>query len=455
MSRLWIKLTLAFLVVALVAVATVALLSARATGEEFRQYVVAAGTAGQTTWADQAISYYADHGGWDGVGTLLATLGPGGAGWGRGRMNGAGPNLAIADASGQVVASRSGEMVGERVPDAVLAQGIPLALKGAPIGTLLALRSSNVVLDTQEQAFLDRVRISVVWAAALAIILALALGLFFSRAVTAPIEHLTKAAAAITSGDLKQHVTIRGQDEISKLGHAFNGMAVSLAEAETLRKNLVADVAHELRTPLTIIQGTLQAILDGIYPLEMAQVADLYDETQLLTRLVDDLHELTLADAGQLRLDRAPVDVVALARAAIARFGAAAEAAQVELALEAEETVPAISGDADRLEQVLRNLISNALRHTPAGGRVVVSVQSVDGYVRLQVADTGTGIAAEDLPHLFDRFYRGDKSRSRRGGGAGLGLAIVRQLVIAHGGQISVDSRDGAGATFMVVLPTA
>jgi signal transduction histidine kinase len=236
---------------------------------------------------------------------------------------------------------------------------------------------------------------------------------------------------------------------------------------------MVADVAHELRTPLTVIQGNLQAILDGVYPLDTQQVAGLYDETRLLTRLVDDLRDLALAEAGQLRIERLPVDLYGVAKTAVAGFAAAAEAAGVTLALDGEERkTPAVDaagsgapasgevgmeavvdGDADRLAQVLRNLLSNALRHTPAGGAVTVRIRQSEGRVQLQVADTGSGIAPEDLPNVFDRFYRADKSRSRRGGGAGLGLAIARQIVLAHDGDLTVESRPGAGATFTVTLP--
>jgi two-component system OmpR family sensor kinase/two-component system sensor histidine kinase BaeS len=232
-------------------------------------------------------------------------------------------------------------------------------------------------------------------------------------------------------------------------------MTVSLAQAETLRKNLVADVSHELRTPLAIIQGNLQAILDGVYPLEMAQVAGLYDETRLLTRLVDDLHLLALADAGQLRLERLPLNLADLARQTVAQFGPVAETSGVRLELAADDDAPTVVGDADRLAQVFRNLLSNALRHTPAGGCITMRVAGADQQIVTQVIDTGSGIATEDLPRVFDRFYRGDKSRSRRDGGAGLGLAITRQLVVAHGGQIEVASTPGAGTTFTITLPAA
>jgi len=454
-NRLWVKLTLAFLAISLAAIGVVAVVALRATGEQFRQYVVASGMAGQPTWAQTLTEYYAAHGSWDGVDELLAQLGPGGMGMGRGRgaTGAGGPNLAVADTAGHVLASKTGELVGELLPASVLAQGLPLALDGQSIGTLLNVRSADVVLDAQGQAFLRQVQTSLVWAALLAALLSLALGVLVSRLLTAPLARLTRAAQAVAGGDLSQRVSVQSQDEIGALGDAFNNMTTSLAEAEALRKNLVADVSHELRTPLSIVQGNLQAILDGVYPLEMAQVASLYDETRLLTHLVDDLHDLALADAGQLRLELAPVDLIQLARTAVGQFAPIAEAADVKLELEAGEAVLVIEGDADRLAQVLRNLLSNALRHTPAGGRVALRVARSGEKIQVQIADTGSGIAPEDLPHVFERFYRGDKSRSRRGGGAGLGLAIARQLVSAHDGELTVVSEPGLGTTFDITLP--
>ena len=457
MNRLWIKLTLAFLAISLAAIGVVAALSLRATGEQFRQYVVASGMGSQSAWAQAVTEYYAARGSWAGVDALLAQLGPGGMGMGRGRAStgGVGPNIAIAGVDGRVLASRTGELVGETLPIGVLAQGVPLTLNSQRIGTLLNVRPGEVVLDAQGQAFLRQVQTSLVWAAALAAGLSLLLGVLVSRLLTAPLASLTRAAQAVAGGDLSQRVAVRSRDEIGELGGAFNRMTASLAEAETLRKNLLADVSHELRTPLTVVQGNLQAILDGVYPLEMAQVAGLYDETRLLTRLVDDLHDLALADAGQLRLERLPVNLADLARTTLGQFSPVAEAAGVKLELAAAEDVPDILGDPDRLAQVLRNLLSNALRYTPAGGRVTVRVARSGAQVAIQVADTGSGIAREDLPHVFDRFYRGDKSSGRRRSGAGLGLAIVRQLILAHGGQIEAGSEPGHGTTFAITLPAA
>ena len=458
MNRLWVKLSLAFLAISLAAIGVVAVLSARATREQFHQYVVASGMSGQAGWAQILTDYYAAQGSWVGVDAVLAQLGPGGMGMGRGRTAGAGagPNFAVADPAGRVLASKTGELVGEVLPANVLAQGMPMTLDNRVIGTLLNVRPVDTVLDAQGQAFLQQVQKSLVWAALLAAVLSLGLGVFVSRLLTAPLARLTGAAQAIAAGDLSQRVQVQSKDEIGDLGTAFNGMAASLAEAETLRRNLVADVSHELRTPLTIIQGNIQAILDGVYPLEMAQMAGLYDETRLLDRgWLMTCTTWPWRTAGQLRLERAPVNVSDLARTAVGQFDPVAEAAGVKLTLEAIKEVPEVLGDADRLAQGLRNLLSNAIRHTPAGGQVVMRVGRTGEQVTIEVADTGAGIAPEDLPHVFDRFYRGDKSRSRRGGGAGLGLAITRQLITAHGGRVEVTSTPGLGTSFVITLPAA
>ena len=373
MNRLWLKLTAAFLVVSLAAIGVVAALTLRATDNEFRQYVVATGMGNQTVAAEVLAEYYSGQGSWDGVEQLLGQLGRGAMGMGRGPMGTgagatamAGPNLAVADPSGRVIASRTGELVGEILPQTVLAQGAPLVVGGEHVGTLLNVRAADVVLDPQAQTFLSRVRASLLLAVAGAVVLSLVLGVLFSRLLTAPLARLTFAAEAIAGGDLSQRVEVDSNDEIGDLSHAFNEMAASLDKAETLRKNLVADISHELRTPLTVVQGDLQAILDGVYPLEMAQVASLYDETRLLTRLVDDLHDLALADAGQLRIERTPLDMTELARAAVGQYAPVAEAAGIGLGLDADGPAP-VEGDADRLSQVLAQPAEQ--RSPPHAGR--------------------------------------------------------------------------------------
>ena len=231
-------------------------------------------------------------------------------------------------------------------------------------------------------------------------------------------------------------------------------MASDLETAESRRQNLLADVAHELRTPLTVIQGNLRALLDEVYPLTTEEVARLYDQTRHLTKLVKDLHELSQAEARQLSLNKTTVDLVSLIKQVGNAFRPIAEAESLHLRVELLGKIPTIHADQARLTQSVHNLLSNALNHTPADGTITLQVEHIDSKIQIRVTDTGAGIAAEHLPHVFARFYRVDKSRTRDKGGTGLGLAIVRAIAKAHGGQVEVNSAGiGQGSTFIIYLP--
>lgn len=278
-------------------------------------------------------------------------------------------------------------------------------------------------------------------------------GMVMSRSLTAPLNNLVSAARGLATRDFSQRVTASGTDEMRAVAIAFNDMADQLEQAETLRRNLLADVAHELRTPLSVLQGNLRAILDEVYPLEQAEIVRLYDHTRFLSRLVNDLHELAQAEAKKLPLDRQAIDLGQLIKNSVETFQPTAEAKQVALRVELPATLPPISVDAARLRQVLQNLLANALRHTPAGGSITVKAATHHQVVDLTVRDTGEGIPSEHLPHIFDRFYRTDPARGRDRGGAGLGLAIARAIIEAHGGTIQAASLPGQGTQFMIQLP--
>jgi len=279
-------------------------------------------------------------------------------------------------------------------------------------------------------------------------------GLLMSRRMTAPLNELAEAARAIGARDLSRRVTVKGTQEIMDVAQAFNQMAEELESAEILRQNLLADAAHELRTPISVIQGNLRAILDDVYPLEKEEVARLYDQTRHLTRLVDDLHELAQAEAHQLPLDLGPTDIAQLVRSTAGTFEPLAEVEEVSLRVEVSDDLPLVPADSARLTQVLDNLLINALRHTPAGGTITMRAGHGEDELVLAVQDTGEGIASGDIPHVFDRFYRADRSRNRDTGGTGLGLAIVRAIVEAHGGRVDAMSEGhGHGSTFSVYLP--
>ena len=384
-----------------------------------------------------------------------------GSGNGRGLRRGA-PKLMLADAAGQIVYNGSGPMDAAPLTRQNLADALPLELNGQVVGYLLAEGQGQGQLTGAAQNFLRQINRSLLQAGLLAGGLGVLLGLIIARSMSAPLTRLAGAARRIAQGRLDERVPVSGAQEFTHLAAAFNDMAHHLQQAETLRRNLVADIAHELRTPLTIIQGNLQAILDDVFPLDKAEIAGIYDETLILNRLIADLRDLALAEAGQLDLNLEPVDVAAVVNGQVELFAELARDKPVQLTANVAAGLPPVLADADRLRQVLHNLLANAVRHTPADGAVTVTVSGpgdvpTGGLVRITVADTGSGLAPADLPHVFDRFWRADKSRSRQQGGSGLGLAIARQWVEAHGGQIGVESQGvpGQGSQFWFTLPAA
>ncbi len=278
-----------------------------------------------------------------------------------------------------------------------------------------------------------------------------------------PLADIMTAADAVASGDLSVRVSERGSREFRHLVNSFNRMIAELERTDQQRRNLTADVAHELRTPLHIIQGNLEGVLDGVYQPTPTHIEATLEETRLLARLVEDLRTLSLAESGQLPLVSQPVNVDDLLTDVVTSFSGQAEAAGITLQIEEANTPLGVqsvqpslwaNGDAGRLDQVFSNLVANAIRHTPQGGLVLLAAMGVDNKVRITVTDTGEGIAAADLPFLFDRFWRADRARTHTGGaGSGLGLAIASQLVKAHHGAIKVESELGRGTTFTVELP--
>ena len=287
------------------------------------------------------------------------------------------------------------------------------------------------------------------------LLLAMLSGWVFRR-VGRPTVDVFTAIDAVAGGDFSVRVREDTPGELGRLARRFNYMVAELERAEQQRRNLTADVAHELRNPLHIIQGNLEGMLDEVYPASPEQIEATLEETRLLARLVEDLQTLSLAEAGQLPLHRTAVSAADLLADVATSFSGAAEEAGIELRIDihADGNDLILDADPDRLDQVLSNLVANALRFTPSGGRVTLHAEPAPHGVRLSVADTGAGIPAEDLPFVFDRFWRGDRARLRvEGGGSGLGLAIARQLVQAHGGQIDVESQVGEGTRFLIELP--
>jgi two-component system sensor histidine kinase BaeS len=286
----------------------------------------------------------------------------------------------------------------------------------------------------------------------LAVAVAMVLTFFLSRRVVAPVEALAKVAQAVARRDFSVRAEAGSRDEVGELSRTFNSMVSELSRTEELRRNLVADLAHELRTPVTNIRGYIEGLADGVMAPDGGTLDSMHGEVRLLTRLIEDLQDLALAESGQLRLSVHSCNPASLARRAVTAIQQRAQGKQIALRVDVPAELP-VQVDPERISQVLRNLLVNAVEYTPAGGEVLLLALEGGPEVRLAVRDTGPGIPAEDLPYAFERFYRVDKSRSRATGGLGLGLTIARRLVEAHGGDIEVHSEPGEGTEFVVRLP--
>ena len=466
LHSLWVKLLAGYLLVALAAVGLVAVLANWTTAQQFAVYVSQGRRLRAERLAPFLAAYYAQASSWAGVdgwltneGAALLQSGGRGQGSGRGQSGTSTDRLIVADADGRVVADSQGSLVGEQLSNAELAQGAPIEVDGQAVGTLL-IPAEPTAYESLEHQFLSRVNRSLLWAGLAATALALVLGLILARQLTAPLRTLTQAAQrlaqrgpdAALAGQTTQ-VDVRSQDEIGELGQAFNQMSTSLAHQETLRRNLMADIAHELRTPLSVMRGDLEALLDGVYQPTPEALGSLQEETLLLSRLVDDLRALALAEAGQLRLERRSTDLGELLTGVATGFDLQAEGQGQTLKLELAPDLPAVDADPQRVRQIVANLVSNALRHAASpGSHVLVSAVAKPGEVEVMVADDGPGIPLDDLPHVFERFWRADRAPAE---GSGLGLAIARELVRAHGGHIWVETTPGQGTALHFTLPSS
>jgi signal transduction histidine kinase len=448
--------------VVLLALAAVALLSSRVTHHAFLRLeeVRATKHLDDLPLRERLEAHYRGRGSWASVADVLASLaqerqedlvltGPDGA------VVALSPGLAQARVTARPEGGLRIERRGARGREVVLVRMPSFPLRdaaGKPAGGVTPVLSGHERLEEQQQFFgsVDR---WIFGGVAIAGVLALLATAALSKRILRPVEELTAAARRMEQGDRNARVDVRSRDEIGQLARAFNSMSETRRQAEDLRRRMVGDIAHELRTPLTNLRAQLEAIEDGLLPANADTLASLREETVLLARLVDDLQDLALAEAGQLRLDVSAVSVEEAARAAIAAMRPTAEEAGVKLEAEIAPGLPPARADRERLAQILRNLLANAITHSPRAGAVRVAARREGSQLEIAVSDDGPGIAPEHRERIFDRFYRVDPSRSRATGGAGLGLAIVRQLARAQGGDARVESEPGRGARFVVTLP--
>lgn len=459
---LFARLMLAFLMVIIAGGLVTIWLTRQTTNAQFTVYTTSSSRHQAELLAPLLSDFYANQNSWSGVETLFApdsrdTMG---GMMRRGQGNGMlgmwsmmGNRLLLADENGRVLADTENELVGQQLPADLLQQnGVPILHGEQTVGTVLV--TASLQSTEQNEVFIKRVNQAIL----LSLLAAGALALFFGGLivwqVVRPLQQLTDAAQQIAAGNLTQQVNVAPGDEIGDLALAFNQMTQRLARAETLRNQMTADIAHELRTPLTVIQGNIEALQDGVFPLTVDALDPILDKTLLLRRLVEDLRQLTLAETGQLSLKMQPTDLHALAVQSAEAFQSTAAARAISLVIDSPDGLPTVNADRQRVQQVFMNLLANALRYTPDGGSVTIRLTLEAGWIRAAVEDTGPGIPPEDRTNVFERFYRVDQGRARAadGSGSGLGLAVVRSIVEAHGGQIGVEGAPDQGAIFWFTL---
>jgi signal transduction histidine kinase len=428
---------------------------------EVHAYLFRGGLVGIEDLVTDLEIYYQEHGTWEGADILLENQNvqiPAGQGQGRqGQGNtqtGGSRGLSVAQMDGAIVLG-AGKTESLILTSLDLEDAIPLVNNKQTIGYLYSQTGFYMPDQSLEEDILARLdsalRSAALISGSVALILAMLLAYFLSR----PLQQLTVAAVNMAEGDLSQRVETKGPQELSSLGKAFNQMASSLEQTETSRKAMTADIAHELRTPLAVQRANLEAFQDGIYELSPEGITPLLEQNRLLTRLVEDLRTLALAEGGQLALKKTPNYLGTLCTGITNRFQAQALQKNTAMRILLPEHCAPVMIDQLRVEQILTNLMQNALRYTPAGGTIQLHMTCENNFQAISIHDSGPGIPEDALPHLFERFYRTDAARSREQGGTGLGLAIARQLAEAHGGNLTAANHPEGGAIFTLQIPVS
>ncbi len=457
-SSFRLKLVLSLFLIVIVVLGSLYFVVNRTTRSEFRNYVVRGQSNRLRGIKETLISYYRKNRSWKGVDSVLKekvssqTRGNGRGPGNPGNTTSGGPrNAVLVGPDRRVISSYDEEMVGKELPEDIISQGVSLESEGRRIGTLLAGPFLSTELAPADRQFLESVNRRMIYAGAIGLAVALLLGWLLIRQLTRPLNKLNRATRKISEGELEHRVSIGADDELGELAESFNQMASNLQESEEIRRRMIGDIAHELRTPLTVLSGEVEAIREGLYEPTDEKLKEIQEDINLLNRLVEDLRELTLAEAGELKLNKGPVDLTELVERVSRKLSDAGKESGVKLETDLPESLPEIDLDADRISQVINNLVKNAFRHTE-NGEVRISLEDRPEEIGVEVSDTGEGIPAEKLDLVFDRFYRADSSRSA-GDSTGLGLSIAKELVEAHGGELWIDSEFGEGTTVGFSLP--
>jgi signal transduction histidine kinase len=437
------RLVVSFTLVILVVIGSVFFFINRATQAEIRQFVEYVAQMRAERMEIVLSGYYLQRGDWEGIQPFVEQ-------WG----NLYGQRIIVTDANGSVVADSEGDVLGESYAPDSPGRSLSSPWETDAIGTLYIESSSDVGLISLQILFNEIGRFFI-WGGLIGVAIALVITFLLSRRVLAPVKALTSAARQLGRGDFSQRVQVKDKGEVGEMANTFNFMASDLEQAEQLQRNMVADIAHELRTPLSNLRGYLEAVRDGVIKPDADTIRSLDEEAALLSRLVDDLQELSLAEAGELKLICQAENIGELIKQTVGGLQTQAATKGLSVSVDLPDRLPAVNIDSPRISQVLRNLLENALAHTAEGDAITVTAAQQGNWVEVSVVDTGEGIPAENLPNIFERFYRVDKSRARTTGGSGLGLTIAKRLVEAHGGTITVESEQGKGSCFSFTVPVA
>lgn len=453
-----LRLFLSFGLIALISVIGVVIIARQNTASAVRSFMYRGGLTGEGGLVQQLEAFYQQNGSWLGAQGLLQASGHGrgqGNAASGGNMGAGNQRLRVADSAGQFVADSSMATPSGKLTVTEKENAILLEVDDRTVGYLLAEGGSGFS-QRDELFLLNRLTNAGLTAGLIAGGISLLLSLLLAYNLMRPVRELTQAAQHLGQGDLSQRVNIKGGDELTMLANTFNNMADFLQQAEVTRRSMTADIAHELRNPLAVQRANLEALQDGVYPFTPQALQPILEQNLLLTRLVDDLRTLALVDAGELKLECSAVDLPGLVERLVERFRP--QAAQNQITLVVASTIASSSPrtvfvDPFRMDQILNNLLSNALRYTPTGGQIDIAIDSDGRQIRVSVHDSGPGIPLDALAHVFERFYRADRSRSRSEGGTGLGLAIARKLAEAQAGSLSAENHPRSGAIFTLQLP--
>jgi len=447
MLSLRIKMILAFSIVAITAVAVIVLFANLDSERQVRSYLSRGGQFGLTNLVTGLEEYYATHDSWEGVDSLLSNSNIPGR---KNSQHGGNSALTLTDTDGKVLWSSAGKVVGTVMAQNELTDAIQLSnSRNATMGYVLVANSPGLQANDLSP-FVERLKRVILYSGIVAATLAIVLAILVSNYLLKPVKALTSASTDLSAGNFSTRVQVKGNDELAVLGKTFNRMATNLESAEERKKTLTADVAHELRTPIAVQKAQLEAMIDGVLPVTQENLTTTLQQTDFLSRMVDDLRLLAMADAGEISFEYREIDLRVLIDQLVNRFQGQvrAQGTQIINTYEPNNIPMKVTTDPDRLTQILNNLVSNALRYGKRGGIITIQCEADRGGAEISVKDDGPGLPPTAIQHMFERFYRHEKARSREEGGTGLGLAISKKLAILMGGDLTGDNHPEGGAVF-------